>query len=227
VRARRTAGLLVLVLVVAVLLAACDDGGSEGATTTSSRPPRTTSSTAATSTTTLPAIGELPVPEDLAKTVIDSAPAGFDADRENEGLVGPFDAQGLRDALSAPQAAFLVDQGFGRGYGRAWSQPRGDTLAIRTAFVMELRDAAAAQRARDYTDDLFGERDRGTFAVPGIEGAVGRTWVQDFGTNPLTYREVAFTKGRRLYDVQIAEPAPGASVSAILEMARAEAALAR
>lgn len=164
-------------------------------------------------------------PVDLASRLVATAPAGFVEAPPGQGLVGPLDASMLQRELSAPHAAELVADGFVRGYGRAWSAPvgGGGLAATRAVYVLEMRDAAGAARARDYTDEALGERDRATFAVPNLPGAVGRSWTQEVTGGPMGFREVAFVRGARLYVVQTGNPGSLPSEADVMDLAHREA----
>lgn len=231
---RVAAGVLVAVLVGC---AGGDGNGRRGEGGDGSRPaPSTTGAPAGTTTGPGRAPGgpgtrpePLPVPEDLAALLVADAPPGFAPDRIPEGMVGPIGVESLRAALSAETARVWVGAGFRRGYGRAWRRPVGGAGAaeLRSVWVAEFTGPAGAATAAAHTDDGLGERDRSTFPVPDPPGALGRRWVSDDFTGPVRVDEVVFTRGPRLYVVRVSAPLPGPTGDAVLQLAAAQARLAR
>ena len=171
----------------------------------------------------------VPVPQDLAALLVEEAPPGFVADRIPEGMVGPIGVGSLRAGLSAETVRVWVGAGFRRGYGRAWRRPVGGAGAaeLRSVWVAEFADPAGAAAAAAHTDDGLGERDRSTFPVPDPPGALGRRWVADDFTGPVRVDEVVFTRGPRLYVVRVSAPLPGPTGDVVLQLAAAQARLAR
>ncbi len=208
-------GVVIACIGLASALTTCDSGGSSHAkrkqthsTSTTAKPSRTTTPIP-TRTTRVPAStapsGEPPA--DLAGVLPDTAPPPFERDQIDEGLAGTINQADLATAYSAAQAAFFQQHGFERGYGRSWTYGLGGSTAVnRIVALLVFKDAAGAAAARDYIDNSRGERDRATFAVPGVDGAIGRTYaLVSFGQATL-YRDVVFTRGKVLAVVSQSTP---------------------
>lgn len=211
----RQLGVVIACVALASALTTCASGDSSHAkrkqthsTSTTAKRSRTTTPNPTTTThapTTAPPSGEPPA--DLAGVLADTAPAPFERDQIDEGLAGSVDQADLATAYSAAQAAFFGQHGFERGYGRSWTYGLGGSTAVnRIEALLVFKDAAGAAAARDYIDNSRGERDRATFPVPGVDGAIGRTYaLESFGQATL-YREVVFTRGKVLGVVSQSTP---------------------
>lgn len=222
------AGALLLAGVVAGP-AACGPDGERGAGPGTPRRPQPTGAPTAPAPTgepvPAPTSEPLPVPGDLAALTVDEPPAGFVADRIPEGLVGPFGAGALREALAPEVAEAWTEAGFRRGYGRAWRRPVGGAGAVElhTVWVLEFAGPAGARRALAVPGAGTGARAPVEAAVTEPAGARARRWVADAFTGPVRVDEVAFTRGARLYVVQVSAPLPGAPDAAVRELATRQA----
>ena len=205
--------------------AACGPGGERAVDPTSPRRPRPTVAPTAPAPTggsvPAPTGDPVPVPADLAALTVDEPPAGFVADRIPEGLVGPFGAGALREVLGPEVAEAWIEAGFRRGYGRAWRRPVGGAGAVElhTVWVLEFAGSEGADRALAVPGAGPGARAVVEVAVPEPAGARARRWVADAFTGPVRVDEVAFTRGARLFVVQVSAPLPGAPDAAVRELA--------
>ena len=200
-----------LALVMAgLLLAGCGAGGESGTATTT-----TTATTVPTTTTTL---------ADLTRLIVRTPPGtGFTAVADT---YGPLTLERyIRDFSADPAGdrTLLTQAGFVQGYARGWvdkaNQPT--TLAV---FVLELRDAAGAGSARDGL--LRRQRGEVVFEVPSVPDATGvSSFVATTAGRQRRYR-VAFVRESRLFIVTAQHANAQASTQAVLELAKAQAALA-
>jgi hypothetical protein len=226
----RQFGVVIACAAMAFGLTTCDSGGSSRAkrkqtpsTSTTAKRSRTTAPIP-TMTTRVPATAapsDEP-PADLAGVLPDTAPAPFVRDQIDEGLAGSINQADLATAYSAAQAAFVQQHGFERGYGRSWTYGLGGSTAVnRIEALLVFKDVAGAAATRDYTDDSRGERDRATFPVPGVDGAIGRSYaLETFGQLTL-YRDVVFTRGKLLCVVSQSTPeAAGPPVDQVVSAAQ-------
>jgi hypothetical protein len=226
----RRLGVFSACVAMAFAVMTCDSSGSSHAkrtqrhsTSTTAKSSRTTTPIP-TTTTRVPAT-TVPSPEppaDLAGVLPDTAPAPFERDQIDAGLAGSIDQADLATAYSAAQAAFFQQHGFERGYGRSWTYGLGGSTAVnRIVALLVFKDAAGATAARSYTDNSRGERDRATFAVPGVDGAIGRSYaLESFGQLTL-YRDVVFTRGKLLCVVSQSTPeAAGPPVDQVVSAAQ-------
>lgn len=185
-------------LAAAMVLSACgDDGGDDG-----------------------------PEVDDLGTVLIDQPPAGFVPITED--IFGPFDLDQYIERFSTDEEEDrdrLADAGVERGFARGWINPAGVGLA---AFVFEAgSNGEAEDLLEDFIDDAKDSRSGQEFAVEGVEGAKGVTYIESDAEGSQTVHGVLLVRGKRLYLTasQHVELASGRDV--ILPFARSQAELAK
>ena len=208
---------LLVVVTSLVVLVACggdDDGaGRDGAST--SRPAgdgdndgKVTSGTlelAPSSTTTT-------TPEDraMSELLLDEPPLPGFARADDVLGAGPLDldAAAAAEADVPAERALLETRGFERGASRAWLD-QGQDVAYLALYEFADADGAAAYLA----DGAMTLEARGAaaFEVPGIEGALGFTTVEESPEGTFTAHAVAFTRGARWVLALVGSPGSGRS----------------
>lgn len=185
-------------LAVAVAMAGCgDDGGDDG-----------------------------PEVSDLGTVVVDQAPPGFVPITDD--IFGPFNLDQYIERFSTSaeeDREELADAGVERGYARGWLGQNGVGLA---AFVFEAGSRGEAEDLREYfIDDAKDSRSGQDFAVEGIEGAKGVTYIETDAEGSQTVHGVLFVRGKRLYLAASQHVELGSGRDTALQFARSQAEIAQ
>ncbi len=213
----RGATAIALVLVAALALAACSNDGDSSADGSAGE-----STTSVGSLDLVPATTTTTTPEAKAldALLLDDPLTGFSRDDLAVGA-GPLDLDGaaaLEDDEAA-ERALLETRRFVRGASRAWTNAGDDVLLL---TVYEFADVGGAARYLQDGAEALEARGATGFEVPGLDGAIGFSTVEDTGSGSFVAHAVAFSVGTRWCLVLVGSSSSGSTPDDVRTVAAAQ-----
>ena len=132
-----------------------------------------------------------------------------------------FDLASLPEDYDPRQDKLLHDNGLQRALSVKYRRPGSDRLL--EVSIFEARGSSEAHKLQNEFDICLSIDNKETFEVPGVAGSKGTQCTDSSG---LHFQEVSFTREARLFKLKLWGSSPAPSKKRILELARAEAAVA-